>query len=64
MDWVGYIAHHSSRWFTGGFAPYSPDELKKFRSQMVKVATLAVAAIQSTDAILEGQVNRPDVLRA
>lgn len=48
-DWVAYIAHHSSRWFPGGFAPYSPEVLDEFRKQMVKVATLAVAAIESHD---------------
>ena len=48
-DWVAYIAHHSSRWFPGGFAPYSPEVLEDFRKQMVKVATLAVAAIESHD---------------
>lgn len=63
MDFVGYIAHHSTRWFKGGFAPYSEETLVDFKDQMVKVAAIAVAAIESADAILVGEVNRPDVLK-
>lgn len=62
MDFVGYIAHHSSRWFGGGFRPYSRQTLQAFRKQMIKVGALALAAIEHVDAILEGTVNRPDVL--
>jgi hypothetical protein len=62
MDFVGYIANHSSRWFGGGFRPYSRDTLGAFRIQMIKVATLAIAAIEHVDAILAGEVSRPDVL--
>ena len=62
-DFVAYIAHHSTRWFKGGFSPYSRETLEDFRQQMVKVAALAVAAIESVDAILAGDVNRPDVLK-
>lgn len=62
MDFVGYIAFHSSRWFGGGFRPYSRQTLEAFRRQMVKVGALALAAIEHVDAILEGAVDRPDVL--
>lgn len=48
-DWVAYITHHSSRWFPGGFRPYDRETLEVFRKQMIKVATLAVAAIESHD---------------
>jgi len=48
-DWVAYIAHHSTRWFKGGFTPYQPQVVDTFRAQMVKVAALAVAAIESLD---------------
>lgn len=48
-DWVAYIGHHASRWFKGGFLPYSEDTVEAFRTQMVKVAALAVAAIESID---------------
>jgi hypothetical protein len=62
MDFVGYIAHHSSRWFGGGFRPYSRETLQAFRKQMVKVAALALAAIEHADAILNGEVTRTDVI--
>lgn len=62
MDFVGYIANHSSRWFGGGFRPYSRETLQAFRRQMIKVGALAVAAIEHVDAILDGSVDRPDVL--
>jgi hypothetical protein len=48
-DWVAFIAHHSTRWFKGGFAPYDKATVDAFRVQMLKVATLAVAAIESLD---------------
>ena len=48
-DWVAYIAHHSSRWFSGGFAPYNTPTVDAFRKQMIKVAALAVAAVESLD---------------
>jgi hypothetical protein len=63
MDFVGYIAMHSSRWFGGGFRPYPREVLQVFRKQMIKVATLAIAAIEHVDAILSGEVSRPDVLK-
>lgn len=64
MDFVGYIAHHSTRWFNGGFRPYTAETLTDFRKEMIKVATLAVAAVEATDSILSGEVTRPDVLAA
>lgn len=48
-DFVAYISHHATRWFGGGFIPYSEETVNKFRRQMVKVAALAVAAIESVD---------------
>jgi hypothetical protein len=61
MDFVGYIAHHSTRWFNGGFAPYSESTLQNYRQEMIKVAALAMAAIESVDKIIDGTINRPDV---
>ena len=49
MSFVGYIAYHATRWFPGGFPPYSLTTLSEFRTQMVKVATLAYAAIRWAD---------------
>lgn len=48
-DWSSYIAHHSTRWFSGGFPPYSASTVDSFRKQMIKVAALAVAAVESID---------------
>lgn len=48
-DWVAFIAHHSTRWFTGGFAPYKSSAVNTFRKQMIKVAAIALAAIESLD---------------
>ena len=48
-DWVSYISHHATRWFSGGFAPYKAATVDTFRTQMVKVAALAISAIKSID---------------
>lgn len=48
-DWAAYIAHHSTRWFDGTFAPYRSPTVVAFRKEMIKVATLAMAAIESLD---------------
>jgi hypothetical protein len=63
MDFVGYISRYATRWFTGGFRPYDRTELFGFRSSMVKVGTLAFAAIQYADRLLAGRTKRADVLR-
>ena len=63
MDWVGYIAHYSSNWMSGGFRPYPRESLLAFRKSMIKVAALAVAAIGYTDRVLSGEIKRPDVLK-
>jgi hypothetical protein len=62
-DWVLYLAHYSSRWMNGSFAPYDVDTLADFRRHMVKAATIALAAIEETDKILAGENVRDDVLR-
>lgn len=48
-DFVSYITRYSSRWFPGGFAPYTTETVNDFRESMVKVATLAIAAVESVD---------------
>lgn len=48
-DYVAYIAHYSTRWFPGGWAPYSAKTVEEFRTSMVKTAAIAVAAIESID---------------
>lgn len=49
MDFVGYIASYSTRWFNSGFNHSNKDALQKFRVSMVKVATLAISAIRWVD---------------
>ena len=63
-DWVTYITQYSSRWLNGTFAPYDRETLMKFRESMIKTATLAMAAIEATDEILEGDNYRPDIIKA
>lgn len=48
-DFVAYINHYSTRWFPGGFVPYTPETVDKFRESMIKVAAIAVAAVESID---------------
>lgn len=48
-DWIAYIASYSTRWFTGGFSPYKPHEVLDFRKCMIKVAAIAIAAVESLD---------------
>lgn len=48
-DFVAYMMAYSTRWFPGGFAPYSPETVDAFRKSMVKTAAIAVAAIESID---------------
>jgi len=52
-DYVAYISHYASRWFPGGFPPYTTETLKNFRVQMIKVLTLAVSAVRWVDATLQ-----------
>ncbi len=47
--WAAYIGQHATRWMRGTFLPLSPDVTDGFRAAMVKVATLAIAAIESVD---------------
>ncbi len=48
-DWNSFISHFGTRWFPGGFAPYKTATVDAFRTAMVKVAALAVSAIESID---------------
>jgi hypothetical protein len=51
-DFVSYIAHHSTRWLPGGFVgSYDISTIQAFRTQMIKVAALAVSAIKWSDAV-------------
>ena len=52
-DFVSYISHYSTTWFTGGFGPWSKDVLLQFRKSMIKTATLAIGAIIWVDAKID-----------
>lgn len=47
--WAAYITQYATRWMAGTFLPLSGDVTSAFRTCMVKVACLAVAAIESVD---------------
>jgi hypothetical protein len=47
--WAAYIGQYATRWMVGTFMPLKPDVTDQFRKCMVKVATLAIAAIESVD---------------
>ena len=51
MEWVAYITHYATKWFPGGFPPYDLGVEADFRTKMVKVAALAVAAIEQHDRV-------------
>jgi chaperone required for assembly of F1-ATPase len=48
-DFVSYIGAYSTKWFPGGFPPYTEETVANFRKSMMKVAALAVAAVESVD---------------
>jgi hypothetical protein len=45
-DFVLYITHYATKWFKGGLPPHNTEA---FRESMIKVATLAVAAIEAQE---------------
>lgn len=47
--WVAYIVQYAGSWMSGSFLPLSKDSVDSFRKAMIKVATLAIAAIESVD---------------
>lgn len=47
--WCAYIAHYATRWMAGTFIPLETDIVDLFRASMIKVATIAVAAVESVD---------------
>lgn len=48
-DFIAYMNAYSTRWFPGGFAPYTPETVDAFRKSMIKTAAIAVAAVESLD---------------
>jgi len=47
--WSSYIAQYATKWMAGTFLPLSSNTVDDFRKSMVKVASLAIAAIESID---------------
>ncbi len=47
--WAAYIGQYSTKWMVGTFLPLKTDTTDEFRKCMIKVATLALAAIESVD---------------
>lgn len=47
--WAAYIGAYATKWMVGSFLPLKRSVTDEFRKCMVKVAALAVAAIQSID---------------
>ena len=47
--WAAYIGQYATRWMVGSFPPLKRDVTNEFRTCMVKVATLAIAAVESLD---------------
>jgi hypothetical protein len=47
--WAAYISQYATKWMAGTFLPLKPDVTDAFRAGMIKVATLAIAAIESVD---------------
>lgn len=54
-DFVTYVANYSTKWFPGGFTPYTPETVDAFRKSMIKTAALAVAAVESIDRQRQAQ---------
>lgn len=46
--WSSYIGQYSTKWMVGTFPPLSKF-VDDFRSKMIKVAAIAVAAVESID---------------
>lgn len=49
FHWVSYIARYATNWMAGTWAPFPRSTTDAFRIAMIKVATIAVAAVESLD---------------
>lgn len=47
--WAAYIGQYATRWMKGTFLPLERNITDEFRKCMIKVATLAIAAVESID---------------
>lgn len=53
--WATYIGHYATKWMAGEFLPLPRSTTDSFRSCMIKVATLAISAIESVDRQRENE---------
>ena len=49
FHWVAYITQYATKWMAGTWPPFGRDTTDDFRKMMIKVAAIAVAAIESLD---------------
>ena len=49
FEWLTYICNYATKWFPGGFPPYSKETQVSYRDGLIKVAALAVAAVEQYD---------------
>lgn len=47
--WSAYIAQYATKWMAGGFLPLPSMNVDVFRNSMIKVAAIAIAAVESID---------------
>lgn len=47
--WTAYITGYAGKWMVGTFAPLGTNTVDSFRAMMIKVASLAIAAVESVD---------------
>lgn len=47
--WASYISQYATKWMVGEFLPIGRTTTESFRTCMVKVATIAISAIESID---------------
>ena len=47
--WSAYISGYATKWMAGTFLPLDRSVTDDFRRMMIKVAALAVAAVESVD---------------
>lgn len=47
--WTAYITQYAGKWLSGAFLPFSKEGTDLFRTSMIKVAAIAIAAVESLD---------------
>ena len=48
-DFISYIVKYSTSWYDGTFFPFKTSTVDAFRRSMIKVAAIAVAAVEALD---------------